>query len=81
MSPLTKAQVFEQLNKVLIFPASDKRFTVHLIDLNGNNFAPESHAYKISYTCSVLGERNNITFYPQTVGIQGATKLKGVLLK
>jgi hypothetical protein len=79
---LTKKEVLALFDQSLRLPRCiNSQTIVHVIDLSGNPFAPEKIAYTISYVCSVFKARNQVTFYPNTVGIQGRSKLKGSLLK
>lgn len=79
---LTKKEVLVLFDKAVRLPRCLQcRTIVQFIDLSDNRMSPEKFAYKINYTCSIFKERKSVTFYPYTVGIQGASKLKGTNLK
>ena len=79
---LTKKEVLALFDKAVRLPRClESRTIVQGIDLSQNILSPEKFAYKISYVCAVFKEREQVTFYPYTVGIQGASKLKGITLK
>tara|TARA_R110000744_G_scaffold74111_1_gene148221 strand:+ start:1601 stop:1822 length:222 start_codon:yes stop_codon:yes gene_type:complete len=68
--PLARKEVIARLSKdygVNLLEAA-KSIRVKVVDYSNNPIAPESIAYKVSFT--LWGSKTSLTYYPNTVGYQ-----------
>lgn len=64
---MEKADVLNELRKFAII--GEGRIVFKVLDYSNNWRAPEKVAYRIHYS-DILGKRQKVTYYPNTVGFQ-----------
>lgn len=70
MTPLTREEVIAQFVSRYGLDIS-KGLKFRVVDNVTNTMAPERYSYKLSYVHPWLDCRERVTYWPNTVGVQG----------